>query len=789
MGLVVGGRYEIIRRLAKGGFGETYLARDIHRQEQTCVVKKLAIGTDDPSILHIAQRLFTEEAQSLLELGEHPQIPQLLAYFEENQEFYIVQEFIHGDDLSHEIRPGKQLSEAVVTELLQDILEILVFVHHHNRIHRDIKPSNIIRRRQDNKIVLIDFGSIKKVSTEIYSYSAQPLTVLVGTPGYMPDEQEKGRPRFNSDIYAVGMLGIQAATGIKPDCLSKDKDSGEIIWSNRTEFSDRLVRILNKMVRSNPKERYKSAEEVLEELSALKLQLQPSPITPTLPPPRQPSPITPTLAPNPTWVSRIRPRIPKSRRSLHVFVGIVSIVALIALATRIFVSSPTCPLKFDDHLSCGEESLFPQDSAVQEKQFGVNALAKKDYKNAVYFLTVAHEKRKNDPETLIFLNNARLGYENANTYTIAVSVPITNNPLMAEAILRGIAQAQDEVNKGVKVNGRGIRILIADDANNPNQAKNIAESLVSQPDVLGVVGDYASEVTVEALPVYQKNHLVLISPGSTAEEIRDKVTPNDFFFRTITNTSMSAESLAKYVLKHSPNHPIAAIFYTPESLYSRSIEKNFRTIFERKGGKIVKLEDTEFNLSNHSFISQQAIKRAKEKGATVFVLFPDGQVDPFAFKNTLSLIDANQGDSLVVGGAVLYDTQVLQKGASVVGGRLVVDVPWHRLTTNPNFLQRARELWGTQEVNAYTAMSYDAALALINALKKLDQPDRTLIQKTLVDLRFIGASGEISFQNGDRKEFTNQLVKVMPSKCSYYKYIFVPVEYSDDRVNSLRCDN
>ncbi|MBO3461973.1 bifunctional serine/threonine-protein kinase/ABC transporter substrate-binding protein [Aetokthonos hydrillicola Thurmond2011] len=790
MGPVVGGRYEIIRPLGKGGFGETYLARDQHYLEQTCVVKKLRIPTNNPFNLQTAEHLFAGEAKSLFELGKHPQIPQLLAYFQENKQFYIVQEFIPGHDLSHEIIPGQQLSEAVVKELLQQILEPLVFVHHNNKIHRDIKPANIIRRTQDNKIVLIDFGSVKTISTRISSYQTQPLTVLVGTPGYMPDEQKLGQPRLNSDIYAVGMVGIQALTGVIPYHLRKDSN-GEVIWCNRTEVSDGLKAIISKMVRSNPKERYESAAEALEALYALQLQPPPLPINLTLPLQRQSLHNNPTLGLNPTRVKPIRLTIPKSWSKMLVFAGIVSIAALIAITIPTVTSSPTCPFKFEDHLSCGEESLFPQDSTIPEKQLGVNALANKDYKNAAYLLRKAYEKRKNDPETLIYLQNARLAYENAKTDTIAVSVPITNNPLTAEAILRGIAQAQDEVNKGIKVNGRGFRILIADDANNPNQARNIAKSLVSQTDIFGVIGHYASEVTVEALPVYQGNHLVLISPGSTAEEIRDKVTPSDFFFRVVPNTTTSAESLAKYVLNHSPKHPTAAIFYSPDSLYSRSMENNFRTIFERKGGKIVKLEDTEFNLSTVQFISQRAIKTAKEKGATVFVLFPDGQVNPFSFKNTLSLIDANQGHFLIVGGSVLYDTQVLQKGTSVLGGRLVVDVPWHRLTINPNssFLERARELWGTQEVNGLTAMAYDGALALINALKKLDQPDRTLIQKTLVDLRFIGASGEISFQNGDRQEFTNHLVKVMPSKCSSYKYSFVPVEYSSDRVDSLGCDS
>lgn len=792
---VLGGRYQIIRILGKGGFGETYLARDQHCQEQICVVKKLVLGTDDPSMLQIARRLFAEEAKALYKLGRHEQIPQLLADFEENQEFFLVQEFIDGCDLDHEIRSGNQLSEAFVIQLLQDILEVLAFVHQNNKIHRDIKPSNIIRRKQDNKIVLIDFGCVKTVSTQIHSYQVQSLTVQVGTPGYMPEEQKQGKPKLNSDIYAVGMVAIQALTGVQPYRLSKDSN-GEVIWRNIAQVSDKLVHILNKMVRCNADERYKSAADVLQELSHIAApQLQPRPLQKslTLSPQTQSLPSNLTLLSNPTWVRRIGLGIIKSLRSLHkrlVFVALALIAAFIPIVIFAFTSPPTCPLKLEDYLSCGEETLFPLDSTIPEKQQGVSALAKKDYKNAILLLEKAYKKRKNDPETLIYLNNAQLADENAKTYTIAVSVPIVNNQLIAEAILRGVAQAQNEINKGGKINGRSLRVLIANDANNSKQARQIAENLVSQRDILSVVAHYASELTLEALPVYQQNHLVLISPGSTVDQIREKVTPNDFFFRTVPNASVSAEALADYLLKQIPNQPTAAIFYTPESLYSDSMQKNFRSSFQNKGGKVIELTNAEFNLSNHSFISHNAIEEAKKKGATVLVLFPDGQVNPFSFKNTLSLVDANQQESvLMVGGWVLYDTQILQKGLSVAGGRLVVDVPWHRLTNpNSNFLQIAKDLWGTQEVNAPTAMSYDATFAVINALKELNKPDRTLLQKALADLQFTGASGQVSFQNGDRKQSINRLVKIVPSKCSSYGYMFVPIEYSNDPIDGLRCD-
>jgi eukaryotic-like serine/threonine-protein kinase len=196
-------RYKIIERLGTGGFGETYKAEDLERFNSLCVVKKLKLQLHQPAFLNVARRLFDREAEMLLRLGEkHDQIPQLFAYFEEKQEFYLVQEYVEGKTLAQIIERGKILSESEVINLLKDVLQILDYIHSKNVIHRDIKPANLIRRTIDNKIVLIDFGAVKETL-------ADPNTVIIGTPGYMAPEQSQGTPQFCSDIYALGIIGIQ----------------------------------------------------------------------------------------------------------------------------------------------------------------------------------------------------------------------------------------------------------------------------------------------------------------------------------------------------------------------------------------------------------------------------------------------------------------------------------------------------------------------------------------------------------------------------------------------------
>lgn len=267
----LGGRYRIIGYLGGGGFGQTYLAQDDHLPGQPhCVVKHLKPSLTDAVSLETAERLFETEAQVLYRLSDYSRIPRLLAHFEENQQFYLVQEFIEGENLSYELEAGKRLSEGQTIALLQDILEVLVYIHHHNVIHRDLKPSNLIRRHRDQKIVLIDFGAVKQLTTQvIHTNSHTTRTIAIGSPGYMPSEQMAGRPRFCSDLYAVGMIGIQALTGLHPKSLPEDGRTGEIVWRDRTEVSPALGDMLDKMVRYDFRERYQSAAEVLADLSQL----------------------------------------------------------------------------------------------------------------------------------------------------------------------------------------------------------------------------------------------------------------------------------------------------------------------------------------------------------------------------------------------------------------------------------------------------------------------------------------------------------------------------------------
>lgn len=264
------GRYQILEVIESDEFGNTYLATDTRRPgEAQCFVKHLKFGNFEPKLIDTYRRRFNKEALILEKLSQHDKIPKLYAYFEQDREFFLVESYVPGEPLDAEIIPGKPLEEQKVIDILNEMLEILVFVHGNGVIHRDIKPSNLIRRESDGKLVLIDFGAVKEIQNGRQGQSSP--TVRIGTIEYMPIEQFEYNPQLNSDIYALGMMGIQAITGLPAEEISKLKyarngKTREIDWHHLAVCSSGLADILDKMVRYDYRDRYQSAAEVIADL-------------------------------------------------------------------------------------------------------------------------------------------------------------------------------------------------------------------------------------------------------------------------------------------------------------------------------------------------------------------------------------------------------------------------------------------------------------------------------------------------------------------------------------------
>ncbi|HEY9888761.1 MAG TPA: CHASE2 domain-containing protein, partial [Candidatus Obscuribacterales bacterium] len=289
-------RYEIMRPLGEGGFAKTYLAKDWQRQQAVCVIKHLTPANSSPQFLGTARRLFKAEAAVLRRLGTHDRIPALWDAFEAEGEFYLVQEFIDGESLHDIFKRQPVFTEAQIIALLTEVLPILAYIHQEQVIHRDIKPSNLMRRYADGKLMLIDFGAVKEITTEFHTASSEQFTVSIGTQGYSAPEQMAGRPRYSSDLYSLGMTVIRGLTGRSPTELPENPHTGELLWEAiAPSVSPGLKVFLQRLTQVSVYQRYPSAAAALDDLAHLdtlaappSLDLPPTmlPLSLPAPPPR-----------------------------------------------------------------------------------------------------------------------------------------------------------------------------------------------------------------------------------------------------------------------------------------------------------------------------------------------------------------------------------------------------------------------------------------------------------------------------------------------------------------------
>ncbi len=263
-------RYRVTKSLGQGGFGATFLALDEALPgEPSCVIKQLRPSGTSPHVLQMARELFEREAVTLGRIGNHPQVPRLLDYFEDREHFYLIQEYVHGSTIQQEVKHSGTSTEAGVKQFLSEILPLLQYIHSQKVIHRDIKPANLIRRAQDARLVLIDFGAVKnQVNQTAAMQSGQTaLTAYaIGTPGFAPPEQMAMRPVYGSDIYALGITCIYLLTGKSPKDLEYNPATGEVMWQHLVHASDHFAQVLAKMMDVSVHNRYQSADEVLRAL-------------------------------------------------------------------------------------------------------------------------------------------------------------------------------------------------------------------------------------------------------------------------------------------------------------------------------------------------------------------------------------------------------------------------------------------------------------------------------------------------------------------------------------------
>jgi eukaryotic-like serine/threonine-protein kinase len=778
IGELIGARYRVIEVLGSGGFGHTYIAEDMQRPgNPRCVLKHLTFNSSDTAVLQQVRRLFQAEAETLEQLGKHDQIPRLLAYFEENQQFYLVQEFIEGDTLSTELAKGVQLSEVEVIPLLEDVLSILEYVHAQGVIHRDIKPANLIRRRQDSKLVLIDFGAVKTIGNTVAEATGETsLSMPIYTTGYAASEQCSGRPRFSSDLYSLGMVGIQALTGSHPAQLPHDYGTSELIWHDQAIASDELAAVLDKMTRFHFMERYHSASEALQ---ALRQVISAAPTLLTSSPAQLSVPtafISQSVAENERGSSQITRLFVASNKSSFARVGLAILGTLaVAILVRSLADSPdnlpwqvsrtiTAPnTSLDsDRISTGSKQLNPWSSNPQKQQ-GIDQIAAGNYDKAVTALEASRLENPSDPETLIYLNNARIGANKA--YLIAAAVPLSNTLDSAQEILRGVAAAQAEINQMGGIRGVPLRVAIADDNNQQEVAQQIAENLTKNPDLLGVIGHGTSDTSFTAAQIYQAQQLVMIAPVSSAMKLGEV---GNYIFRTMPTDQQTAKALKDYMVNVLRKRRVV-IFFNSNSQYSQSLTREFKTALDYSGVADMNVIE-EIDLSRPDFDAEDSVNRAIANNAEVIMLAPDNEV----MDKAIRVIESTNRRIPILGGDSMFTPRVSKIAKDkAVGIALAVPVD----VTNTSFLQQATKLWGQKDLISWrTALAYDATQALIKGLSQ--EPTRDGVYRALSEPGFSvpGAKGIVSFQmKRDRGQAPSYITVAPLTTGSIKRYLFTPL--------------
>lgn len=820
-------------------YTEVFQATDFYGRKKE-VLKTLK--SDEPKLVE----LFEQEAELLKRL-RHWGIPEYRDSFQfvlnepDRQILHcLVMEYIEGLNLEQWVQQHKKLDEATALDWLEQITIILGYIHKKNFFHRDIKPSNIIRRadaRAGEELVLIDFGTAREVTNTVLHGG---MITVVHSSGYSAPEQKQQQAVPQSDFYALGRTFVYLMTGRRPSDSRLDLNSWE--WQTHCPNAE-LISLINWLMRPNYRDRPQTADVILNSIKAIRrgepLQLpQNSPIIiDPKPPDPEPDELTATWPPDQDGSSRWAPptRISGPAQSQNFKTAPIpflntlakklpwqTIIAVAALAVlgiaakpslRCFLFSSACPsgstsidpppplLSAEQLISAGEKDVLdsqelasPYSTLKQQgmTEFGLDnyaiAVSKFDQirEQASQNLDANSEQRQvaltalRDPILLIFRNNAEARQRNQlgqPLYKIAVAVPLNGAPGID--MLRGAALAQQAmIDRGIN-----LEVVIANDRNHPEQAKQVAGALTSL-DVLAVVGHYTSPNTCAALPAYVRGRLPLISPTSTATDLRLKCGANEnpVFFRTVSTTEVEAETLEQYLHDQSgvgKAQPRVAAFYNSQESFSKSLFDQFQAALINKGGSMVKW----FDLSDPDFNAAQALRQVHSVDA--LAVFPDGQTgNSRAFDRAVDVLIQNNGKKPILGANTLYAQEMLDSfekegKENALVDKLVMAVEWHEQCGAKTFLNQVNQTYAYGGVNRRSALTYEAVQAIVAALKP--GVTRGEIQSQLsVGKPVPSAVTErqtVSFDaSGNRKEYDSRLLTTVQRVGNQLKFVLLNQE-------------
>jgi len=522
-----------------------------------------------------------------------------------------------------------------------------------------------------------------------------PPTVL-GKPGYAPLEQMRnGTVSYHSDLYALAVTAIVLMTGKIPQQLT-NPDTLDWTWEQELKLSPRLTKILKRMLAPIPGDRFQSSREVLQAL-------------------RSTSMVT---------IFRI---LIKG----FLVVGGLGILAVVFWCIII-------PLLFPEPNSSIGRDFLNKNALTTAQKAGREAFCKGDYSKTIPLWQNYLKRNPNDQETRIYLENAKV--IDKNPITIAIVVPIARkdiNQNIAREMLRGVGLAQYEINKKGGINSRFLQVIIVNDDNDPDKAKQVAEELVKDPRILAIVGHNASAASLAAVSTYQKAGLLMVSPTSFADELSN----HNNIVRTIFPVRSMVEPLVQYALKAKKTKVV--ICYDSQSTDQVEFQKEFANELQSESGTVV---PTTCNFSSPTFNAKQVIDEAVKSGADSILLAASIAPNE-TLKKALEVGRANQGRLALFASPTINTYEKLQD----VNG-VVFTAPWHRQTPLAQaFANRSYQLWGG-DVNWRTATTFDATVAIIKGLEMTPSPTRAGLLTAIRSNGFSapgGANGEpVKFLSG-----------------------------------------
>jgi branched-chain amino acid transport system substrate-binding protein len=422
----------------------------------------------------------------------------------------------------------------------------------------------------------------------------------------------------------------------------------------------------------------------------------------------------------------------------------------------------------ESKMSNGDKILIRQEEGDREnhefaslKKQGQAFFTKGNYQSAATNFNLALQKYRNAPETLIYAQNATIGKNPA--YTIAVVVRSDDSPRESLKILRGAAQAQQEINSAGGINNIPLKITIVDDDNQPKVAGAMARNIANRTDALGVVGHYSSDCTLAASRIYEDKKLVSISPISTSDRLTGS---SKYLFRTVPRDSVSGKKLAEYLVDRQLSK--AVVIYDSSSGYSQSLKSAFVTNVKINQGEIVAEIDLNADPNYQDKLSDEI-----DRSQVLMLALPDTRI-----RDIPTIAKLNNRRIPMLGGDDLYNIKLLQSSDPNLVTDLVLSVPWSiDENANTTYVINARKLWNA-DIDWQSVTSYDATMALVYAIKASANPTRETVFNALnrPDFTAPGASQAIKFQNGDRLA-NNRLVQIqkMPKSRSGLGYDFVSV--------------